>query len=124
MVWKRKKIISRRNRQIRWKKYYLYILYLLSFLDIKKVSDYIGTRTVDQVRSHLQKIKQNKEKKKIVENNINSVKDKNLNNYNNKIISLEEEINCFGDNKEKILDSEEFDFRESKNNILPIQKKK
>jgi hypothetical protein len=52
------------------------------------------------------------------------VKDKNLNNYNNKIISLEEEINCFGDNKEKILDSEEFDFRESKKNILPIQKKK
>ena len=36
----------------------LYLIFFnLFFIDIKKVSDYIGTRNVGQVRSHLQKIK-------------------------------------------------------------------
>lgn len=40
-------------------------------LDLKKVSDYIGTRNVGQVRSHLQK-HLIKEKKKKDKNNITS----------------------------------------------------
>lgn len=32
-----------------------FIIYYSDYIDLKKVSDYIGTRTVGQVRSHLQK---------------------------------------------------------------------
>ena len=102
------------------------------FIDIKKVSDYIGTRNVGQVRSHLQKIKQKKEKMKMLQNkNIDLNDDNNLNDYkyfNNEIISLEEEKNNFGNNnninKEKSFDTEEFDFRESKSSTtIPTHKK-
>ena len=102
------------------------------FIDIKKVSDYIGTRNVGQVRSHLQKIKQKKEKMKMLQKKNFEIKDdNNLNDYkyfNNKIIPLEEEKNNFGNNnninKEKSFDTEEFDFRESKSSTtIPTHKK-
>ena len=111
----------------------LYLIFFnLFFIDIKKVSDYIGTRNVGQVRSHLQKIKQKKEKMKMLQNkNIDLNDDNNLNDYkyfNNKIIPLEEEKNNFGNNnninKEKSFDTEEFDFRESKSSTtIPTHKK-
>ena len=97
------------------------------FIDIKKVSDYIGTRNVGQVRSHLQKIKQKKEKMKMLQN-----KNFDLNDYkyfNNKIIPLEEEKNNFvnhnnNTNREKNFNTEEFDFRESKSSTtIPTHKK-
>ena len=111
----------------------LYLIFFnLFFIDIKKVSDYIGTRNVGQVRSHLQKIKQKKEKMKMLQNkNIDLNDDNNLNDYkyfNNKIIPLEEEKNNFGNNnninKEKSFDTEEFDCRESKSSTtIPTHKK-
>ncbi len=111
----------------------LYLIFFnLFFIDIKKVSDYIGTRNVGQVRSHLQKIKQKKEKMKMLQNkNIDLNDDNNLNDYkyfNNKIIPLEEEKNNFVNNnninKEKSFDTEEFDFRESKSSTtIPTHKK-
>ena len=110
----------------------LYLIFFnLFFLDIKKVSDYIGTRNVGQVRSHLQKIKQKKEKMKMLQNkNFDLNDNNNLNDfkyYNNKIIPLEEEKNNFvnnNNNKEKSYDTEEFDFRESKSSTtIPTHKK-
>ena len=110
----------------------LYLIFFnLFFIDIKKVSDYIGTRNVGQVRSHLQKIKQKKEKMKMLQNKNFDLNDNNLNDfkyYNDKIIPLEEEKNNFGNNnninKEKSFDTEEFDFRESKSSTtIPTHKK-
>ena len=108
------------------------LIILFLFIDIKKVSDYIGTRNVGQVRSHLQKIKQKKEKMKMLQKKNFEIKDdNNLNDYkyfNNKIIPLEEEKNNFVNNnninKEKSYDTEEFDFRESKSSTtIPTHKK-
>ena len=110
----------------------LYLIFFnLFFIDIKKVSDYIGTRNVGQVRSHLQKIKQKKEKMKMLQNKNFDLNDNNLNDfkyYNDKIIPLEEEKNNFVNtnniNKEKSYDTEEFDFRESKSSTtIPTHKK-
>ena len=82
------------------------IVFFNNFIDLKNVSNYIGTRNIGQVRSHLQKylLKQKKMKEKsnkIIGNQKNNgnknnleekIDDKNEDNINNieKVIELDE----------------------------------
>ena len=76
----------------------LFNLYFYNFIDLKNVSNYIGTRNIGQVRSHLQKylIKQKKLKEKS-KKIVNEKKEESINNEaNNK-----EEINLDEDEDNK-----------------------
>ena len=76
----------------------LFNLYFYNFIDLKNVSNYIGTRNIGQVRSHLQKylIKQKKLKEK-TKKIVNEKKEESINNEaNNK-----EEINLDEDEDNK-----------------------
>ena len=72
----------------------LFNLYFYNFIDLKNVSNYIGTRNIGQVRSHLQKylIKQKKLKEKS-KKIVNEKKEESIKNESNnkEEINLDEE---------------------------------
>ncbi len=76
----------------------LFNLYFYNFIDLKNVSNYIGTRNIGQVRSHLQKylIKQKKLKEKS-KKIVNEKKEESINNESNN----KEEINLDEDEDNK-----------------------
>ena len=76
----------------------LFNLYFYNFIDLKNVSNYIGTRNIGQVRSHLQKylIKQKKLKEKS-KKIVNEKKEESINNESNN----KEEINLDEDKDNK-----------------------
>ena len=76
----------------------LFNLYFYNFIDLKNVSNYIGTRNIGQVRSHLQKylIKQKKLKEK-AKKIVNEKKEESINNESNN----KEEINLDEDEDNK-----------------------
>ena len=63
------------------------IIFFNNFIDLKNVSNYIGTRNIGQVRSHLQKylLKQKKMKEKSNKNIGNQKNNGNKNNLEEKI---------------------------------------
>ena len=82
------------------------IIFFNYFIDLKNVSNYIGTRNIGQVRSHLQKylLKQKKMKEKSNKNIGNQKNNGNNNNLEEKIADKNEDnIN----NKEKIIELDE-----------------
>ena len=76
----------------------LFNLYFYNFIDLKNVSNYIGTRNIGQVRSHLQKYlikkKKLKEKSKKI---VNEKKEESINKESND----KEEINLDEDEDNK-----------------------
>ena len=76
----------------------LFNLYFYNFIDLKNVSNYIGTRNIGQVRSHLQKylIKQKKLKEKS-KKIVNEKKEESIKNESNN----KEEINLDEDEDNK-----------------------
>ena len=76
----------------------LFNLYFYNFIDLKNVSNYIGTRNIGQVRSHLQKylIKQKKLKEKS-KKIVNEKKEESIKNETNN----KEEINLDEDEDNK-----------------------
>ena len=76
----------------------LFNLYFYNFIDLKNVSNYIGTRNIGQVRSHLQKylIKQKKLKEKS-KKIVNEKKEESINKESND----KEEINLDEDEDNK-----------------------
>ena len=82
------------------------IIFFNYFIDLKNVSNYIGTRNIGQVRSHLQKylLKQKKMREKSNKNIGNQKNNGNNNNLEEKIADKNEDnIN----NKEKIIELDE-----------------
>ena len=76
----------------------LFNLYFYNFIDLKNVSNYIGTRNIGQVRRHLQKylIKQKKLKEKS-KKIVNEKKEESINKESND----KEEINLDEDEDNK-----------------------
>ena len=68
-------------------KYIFIIIIFFNYIDLKNVSNYIGTRNIGQVRSHLQKylLKQKKMKEKSNKNIGNHKNNGNKNNIEEKI---------------------------------------
>ena len=82
------------------------IAFFNNFIDLKNVSNYIGTRNIGQVRSHLQKylLKQKKMREKSNKNIGNQKNNGNNNNLEETIADKNEDnIN----NKEKIIELDE-----------------
>ena len=74
------------------------IIFFNNFIDLKNVSNYIGTRNIGQVRSHLQKylLKQKKMKEKSNKNIGNHKNNGNKNNLEQKIDDKNEDNNNIG----------------------------
>ena len=74
------------------------IIFFNNFIDLKNVSNYIGTRNIGQVRSHLQKylLKQKKMKEKSNKNVGNHKNNGNKNNLEEKIDDKNEDNNNIG----------------------------